>query len=728
MQTHSLADYFQTKSAVNKAGKTDVTSPNGPSFDDAFLKDSQGRIDGKSKESINSLEKGTEINAIVDKIDLRFFGAPQEELTALILPNEEEFENTVPSPIAGSQMVNVSPDLGILEPRQLLGTDEPLKLGLSEQDLVTSIAKTQAGSELLLRDHKPQIGDQFETLFPPDESVDTRIDGQNSSELRVHIDPRQDVLSDDIKTSLSQNTGTITEGVLVESLLTKIPDGGLTPGQNTMSDTQVSGAPDKSPNSGHQSAVKGLMLDDVKALQPVNTTITSVLGQATALISNDPATQKVDDLTNGQTSIPELKDGEGKILVPPSVISPTGSIRPDQQDIIQAPLGVIDVGLKPSAAQPTIESDSPLPIQVLLPSESASGLLSAHRPDAHLLPTAKTEPASGLLDLNFSKAQVEFVRPTHTPATGDMARFLPSNPQPNSVNPQPQTPPIPTGLTTTYQVRLDPQSPLTSPVQTPLQISPQAALPSQVPQVTPYAAQGTLNVYSPTTPIIAPFGSSLQIKPINFAAAKEITPIQVTPTPTQTPTNPINNANPAATLQALVTHPAIQPLSREEHTIRDGIEITSLGMPSQIADAPISNTIRPTADAQMARHVAQQLIEMANLAPNRPVEIALNPQELGRVRMTLHPSDGGMQVALMADRPETIDLLRRNIEMLANEFRELGYTSISFSFSGSDSGRDGHLESEDKADPAVPQDALDQPSLTPVSPSITPSGGVDLRL
>jgi flagellar hook-length control protein FliK len=130
----------------------------------------------------------------------------------------------------------------------------------------------------------------------------------------------------------------------------------------------------------------------------------------------------------------------------------------------------------------------------------------------------------------------------------------------------------------------------------------------------------------------------------------------------------------------------------------------------------------------MTRHVAQQLIEMAKLAPDRPIEIALNPQELGRVRMMLHPSDGGMQVALVADRPETIDLLRRNIEMLASEFRELGYTSVSFTFSGNGSGRDGHMTSGDKADQAVPQDAPDQTSLTPARLSIAPNGGVDLRL
>ena len=116
------------------------------------------------------------------------------------------------------------------------------------------------------------------------------------------------------------------------------------------------------------------------------------------------------------------------------------------------------------------------------------------------------------------------------------------------------------------------------------------------------------------------------------------------------------------------------------------------------------------------------------LAPNRPVEIALNPEELGRVRMTLHSSDGGIQVTLFADRPETNDLLRRNIDMLATEFRELGYTSVSFTFSGGDSDRDGSTPSGGKAQTSSSQDLADQPTLTPNNRAITLNGGVDLRL
>ncbi|RXL51583.1 flagellar hook-length control protein FliK, partial [Citrobacter sp. AAK_AS5] len=52
------------------------------------------------------------------------------------------------------------------------------------------------------------------------------------------------------------------------------------------------------------------------------------------------------------------------------------------------------------------------------------------------------------------------------------------------------------------------------------------------------------------------------------------------------------------------------------------------------------------------------------LAPvaDRPVELTLSPEELGRVRMTLTTQDGTLTLAIQAARPETIDLMRRHID------------------------------------------------------------------
>ncbi|MBK5928563.1 flagellar hook-length control protein FliK [Rhodobaculum claviforme] len=86
--------------------------------------------------------------------------------------------------------------------------------------------------------------------------------------------------------------------------------------------------------------------------------------------------------------------------------------------------------------------------------------------------------------------------------------------------------------------------------------------------------------------------------------------------------------------------------------------------------------------------VAGQLAIAARSLPDGPVEIALSPAELGRVTLTLSASETSIAVTLLAERGETLELLRRSIGQLADELRALGYDNPSFSFSGEAGGRD----------------------------------------
>jgi len=87
---------------------------------------------------------------------------------------------------------------------------------------------------------------------------------------------------------------------------------------------------------------------------------------------------------------------------------------------------------------------------------------------------------------------------------------------------------------------------------------------------------------------------------------------------------------------------------------------------------------------EMPLHIARQLAEVAQHLPSRPVEITLRPEELGRVRLSVTPSEHGIVVNVLAERPETLDLMRRHIGDLAQEFQVLGYEDITFSFSDAD--------------------------------------------
>jgi len=155
-------------------------------------------------------------------------------------------------------------------------------------------------------------------------------------------------------------------------------------------------------------------------------------------------------------------------------------------------------------------------------------------------------------------------------------------------------------------------------------------------------------------------------------------------------------------------------------------------LPEELTRASTTETVlrdtpRPAAEVRMSRHVAAQLAEVARQLPDRPMEISLNPEELGRVKMTLSASESAISVTLLAERGETADLLRRNLEALSQEFRELGYKDISFNFAGGDAQQQGGDSSEQSLDsPQLRAAEIDEAALT--ATKITLDGGVDIRL
>ncbi len=128
----------------------------------------------------------------------------------------------------------------------------------------------------------------------------------------------------------------------------------------------------------------------------------------------------------------------------------------------------------------------------------------------------------------------------------------------------------------------------------------------------------------------------------------------------------------------------------------EGAGIGLGAVPSVAAHAasplPVAAAAPPGADP---RAVAAQLAEaFVSALPDGAVEIALDPVELGRVRLVLSPDGAAMSVYLSAERPDTLELMRRAIDTLAGDLRELGYGTLNFRFDQSGDpprrpGRDG---------------------------------------
>ncbi|WP_169583119.1 flagellar hook-length control protein FliK [Rhodobacter capsulatus] len=132
--------------------------------------------------------------------------------------------------------------------------------------------------------------------------------------------------------------------------------------------------------------------------------------------------------------------------------------------------------------------------------------------------------------------------------------------------------------------------------------------------------------------------------------------------------------------------------------------------------------------------IAHQMSQALADAGNRTVELTLSPEELGKVRMTLTSNDGAITVTVQAERPETLDLMRRNIDSLARDFRDMGYSNVGFDFGQQTDQRPSAQEraAESALQPAAPErDGLARFETFPTPLQAAPgtaSGGLDLRI
>ncbi|MDF1728843.1 MAG: flagellar hook-length control protein FliK [Sulfitobacter sp.] len=179
---------------------------------------------------------------------------------------------------------------------------------------------------------------------------------------------------------------------------------------------------------------------------------------------------------------------------------------------------------------------------------------------------------------------------------------------------------------------------------------------------------------------------------------------------------------PAATKPTEPIKPAVQDLAQVERTGPEG----ALPLRSDLlAPAPPPQSAPTRMD--LPTHVARQIVEVAQHLPGRPVEISLSPEELGRVRLSVSPTEAGLTVHVAADRPETLDLMRRHIQTLAQEFGAIGYGDVAFSFS-SGSNPTSSTAAQDDPEQAITDLPPDLPTIKKPTTQRTSAEGLDLRL
>jgi hypothetical protein len=160
----------------------------------------------------------------------------------------------------------------------------------------------------------------------------------------------------------------------------------------------------------------------------------------------------------------------------------------------------------------------------------------------------------------------------------------------------------------------------------------------------------------------------------------------------------------------------------------------------------IAAPLVPSTDAAQrqpaAGAVARQVVDSMRTALQPAavpgtLEVALHPEDLGRVRLVFTPADAGLTISVQAERGETLEMLRRHIDLLERDLRDHGFANLSFDFAG---GGDGQRDRDTPAAHAAPPRGNDTagtrsgdaPGATPNPPPVPRRAegapGLDLRL
>lgn len=140
----------------------------------------------------------------------------------------------------------------------------------------------------------------------------------------------------------------------------------------------------------------------------------------------------------------------------------------------------------------------------------------------------------------------------------------------------------------------------------------------------------------------------------------------------------------------------------------------ALGPPMQHQSVPMSA-------------IATVIKEQSAPGKTKTIELTLAPEELGQIRLILQPDGDKMRIVVQAERPETLDLLRRNTETFSSELRQSGFANSSFSFGSWGEPPPRFAKSQKDSGPLS---ATTAPTIAPLALTNTPrpSAGLDLRV
>jgi flagellar hook-length control protein FliK len=192
--------------------------------------------------------------------------------------------------------------------------------------------------------------------------------------------------------------------------------------------------------------------------------------------------------------------------------------------------------------------------------------------------------------------------------------------------------------------------------------------------------------------------------------------------------------NPAAATVAFQMSPSVADMERAQWRFAS---VEPDNMPDVRGHSEVQTLLRGSVDGSLSRfelprHISHQIKDALHRSTARQIEFQLSPVELGRVKISIQTVDGAVSVLIAADRPDTIDLMRRHLDLLAADFREIGFHEARFTFS--EGQRDERSDESEPQDQKASGGVMDQSTLAGLNMddvstvTLTLGNRVDIRI
>lgn len=231
-------------------------------------------------------------------------------------------------------------------------------------------------------------------------------------------------------------------------------------------------------------------------------------------------------------------------------------------------------------------------------------------------------------------------------------------------------------------------------------------------------APAPTTAHTPAVPVAPPMTPTHQAPPLPNPPSP---PVEVAPRPVPNRPSPQPMAQPATSPLAQDTLTAITT-SPDPFQADTPFELSQpRSAPELASSAPTSRTEQP-----LPPDLTKQIATHLQFNSARQTELQLHPEELGKLRLTVHTTEAGVTLNIQADRTDTADLLRRHLPELTQDFLSLGFTDIAFSFGQNQNAPVDPDDTDPSEDPAIAasQAAPSAPSHMPIVTVST----LDLRL